>query len=219
LLLVAIDTSTRLASVGAQLDSKQVTTRSWHSSQNHGRELMVFLNETVVELGKKLSDVTHIAVALGPGGFSAVRVGVSAALGMATPSGLPVVGVPTHHIEAIEHVASGRRLYSTIPAGRGEVSWALHNGELDGSEFGVSSPAELIALAGEAAYFCGEGVSLFGENVPEDHLLGDLTKPRQAGNLLSLANKRIAEESFTPYEELRPIYARAPSISKPKPRS
>jgi len=219
LLLVAIDTSTRYASVGAQLGSERVATRSWHSSQNHGRELMVFMNEVVVELGKALSDVTHVAVALGPGGFSAVRVGVSAALGMATPSGLPVVGVPTHHVEAFEHVESGRCLYSTIPAGRGEVSWALHNGELDGSEHGVSSPAGLIALAGEAAYFCGEGVSLFGEDTPKDHLLGDPTKPRQAGNLLTLANKRIEEKSFTPYEELRPIYARAPSISKPKPRS
>ena len=219
MLLVAIDTSTRYAAVGAQLDSKQVATRSWHSSQNHGRELMVFLNETIVELDKKPSDVTHIAVALGPGGFSAVRVGVSAALGMATPSSLPVVGIPTHHIEAFEHVENGRRLYSTIPAGRGEVSWALHDGELDGSEYGVSSPAELIALAGEAGYFCGEGVSLFGEDTPENHLLGDPTKPRQAGSLLALANKRIEEKSFTPYQVLRPIYARAPSISKPKPRS
>jgi tRNA threonylcarbamoyl adenosine modification protein YeaZ len=180
---------------------------------------MVFMNEVVVELGKELSDATHVAVALGPGGFSAVRVGVSAALGIVTPSRLPVVGIPTHQIEALDHVESDRRLFSTIPAGRGEISWALHNGELDGSEYGVSSPAELIALAGEASYFCGEGVSLFGTDIPKDHLLGDPTKPRQSRSLLSLAIKRIEEKSFTPYEELRPIYARAPSISKPKPRS
>ena len=82
MILAVIDTSTRFAGVGVMNDAGTRVTRAWRSDQNHGRELMPALVESLAELSLDPTDIPHVAVALGPGGFSAVRVGISAALGL-----------------------------------------------------------------------------------------------------------------------------------------
>ena len=130
MILVAIDTSTRYAAVGVTNKSGIRICRSWRSNQNHSRELMPASVDCFDELSLVPNQTTHVAVALGPGGFSSVRVGISTALGLITPRRLPVAGVPTHKIEVEPYLAeidSGTPIYSLIPAGRNEISWSRHH--------------------------------------------------------------------------------------------
>ena len=60
-------------------------------------------------------DLTGIAVALGPGGFSALRVGISVAKGLALASGKPLVGLRTLDLEAHPYLASGVPVWAEIP--------------------------------------------------------------------------------------------------------
>ena len=87
-LLLAVDTSTRFAGVGIDDGSGSVVCRSWRSEQNHGAELMPAIMAMLEESGRTPADITHLAVANGPGGFSALRVGIGVVFGLATPRDL-----------------------------------------------------------------------------------------------------------------------------------
>ncbi|MCZ6539719.1 MAG: tRNA (adenosine(37)-N6)-threonylcarbamoyltransferase complex dimerization subunit type 1 TsaB [Chloroflexi bacterium] len=232
MILAVIDTSTRFAGVGVMDDTGKRTTRAWRSDRNHGRELMPALVESLAELSLAPTDITHVAVALGPGGFSAVRVGISATLGLVVAGKLPVLGVPTHDIEVEpyrELVASGIPVYSLIPAGRQELSWMRHSETPDDVDLdartGVSAPEEFLDQLEHGALLCGEASDLvvglvkestfarFEESKLAEH--GALVR-RDPNSLLDIATARFEAGIITPYEELRPIYARPPSISRPK---
>ncbi len=237
MILAVIDTSTRFAGVGIIDDSGRRATRAWRSNQNHGRELMPALVESLSELSLAPTDITHVAVALGPGGFSAVRVGISATLGLAIAKHLPVLGVPTHDIEIApfgQLVTTGIPVYSLIPAGRQEISWTRHS-ENSGTvsldvRTGIASPQAMLNLIEPDALLCGEAcdlmIGLIGESRFARFAESGSTEPdalkqvpeatRDPNSLLDIAIAKFEAGISTPFEELRPIYARPPSISRPK---
>jgi tRNA threonylcarbamoyladenosine biosynthesis protein TsaB len=195
------------------------TTRSWRTSQNHGRELMPAIVESLEELALTPGEITHVAVALGPGGFSAVRVGISAALGLVVARQLPVLGISTHEIEAEPYrsdLDAGIPLYSLIPAGRNEVSWTRHHVETEPT-IGVSAPEDLVAQLEPDAVLCGEACDLVAGLLDESRIRGHEAPTRDPISILDIAIRKLESGISTPYEALRPIYARPPSISQPKP--
>jgi tRNA threonylcarbamoyl adenosine modification protein YeaZ len=200
-------------------DAGDSSTRSWRSAQNHGRELMPAIIESLNEVSLSPGDLTHIAVALGPGGFSAVRVGISAALGLVVSQQLPVLGIPTHDIEVEPYIArasSDTPIYSLIPAGRNEVSWTRHTPDGE-SSIGISAPDDFATEIESGALLCGEACDLMAGLVDNSRFLGHAAPTRDPEAILSIASRLFGAGSSTPYEELRPIYARPPSISKPNP--
>ena len=217
MILIAVDTSTRWAGVGLETDSGERTEMIWRSDQNHGRELMPAIVELMSRAGLGPADITHLAVALGPGGFSAVRVGVSAVMGLAMPGDLPIVGVPTHAVEAMPHLSdasSESPVVSLIPAGRGELSWARFDSDSsDPVEIGLSSVEEFVATLPASTRVCGEGVELLRAHLSADRFLSGDAPTRSPATLLRLARRAFDDGDATPPEGLRPIYARPPSIT------
>lgn len=178
--------------------------------------------ESLSELSLTAQDVSHIAVALGPGGFSAVRVGISAALGLVVPRQLPALGIPTHKIEVEPHtslITSDTPVYTLIPAGRNEISWVRHSfgTELTETDTGILPPDELAAQIEPNALLCGEACDLMVGIVDQSRFRGHAAPTRDPNSILDIAIRNFESGYSTPYEKLRPIYARPPSISKPNP--
>ena len=158
-MILAIDSSTRYAGVALADDRRVVSSRCWYSTVNHTAELMPAVDQTFQSAGIAPGDLEGIAVALGPGGFSALRVGVSVAKGLALASRKPLVGVGTLDLEAFPFLDSGLPVCALLDAGRGEVASA-HFGP-DGRrrrEDTVCPPEELLDSITEPTLFCGEGV-------------------------------------------------------------
>ena len=74
-MLLAIDTSTRNASVALADGAALVAGRSWRSAVNHTTELMPAMAQLLDSRGVRPAELDAVAVALGPGGFSALRTG------------------------------------------------------------------------------------------------------------------------------------------------
>ena len=194
-------------------------TRTWRSNQNHGRELMPAVVESLSELSLTPKDVTHVAVALGPGGFSAVRVGISLVLGLVVAKQLPVLGIATHDVELEPHrklIDAETPVYTLIPAGRNEVSWARYTTDSD-PKTGIDSPEELALILEPNALLCGEACDLMAGHVEQIRFRGQPAPPRDPNSIIDIALTSFESGLSTPYTELRPIYARPPSISTPKP--
>lgn len=220
MILLAIDTSTRYAGVALDVGDGDVVELLWRSEQNHGMELMPAVIALLDRRNLSAKDITHIAVALGPGGFSAVRVGISAAIGLALPSRLPVVGISTHELEAephIDHANEETPLYTLLPAGRGQLAWARFVSGNQPVETGVASPDAFVQRIEPDAWVCGELAETLSGHVTPERILSGQPPTRSVVSLTRLARSRIAAGTDVDPAKLRPIYARPPSISEPKP--
>ena len=218
-LLLAVDTSTRFAGVGIDDGNGSVVCRSWRSEQNHGAELMPAIMVMLEESGRTPADITHLAVANGPGGFSALRVGIGVVFGLATPRDLPIAAISTHEIEVapyVDRVGRSTALYSLLPAGRGEVAWAKY---VDGKEVkaGLAPPEKLAADVSPDSVFCGEAAISLAGVVEHGRLLTEGPPTRDPAALLALGRKYFARNKSGAQQPVRPQYVREPSITWPKP--
>tara|TARA_Y100001936_G_scaffold233502_1_gene259486 strand:- start:1229 stop:1894 length:666 start_codon:yes stop_codon:yes gene_type:complete len=216
MILVSIDTSTKFASIGIT-NLEESYFYNWESQYNHGVELTKNLRNLLSKIQAKASDITHLAVALGPGGFSSVRVGISTALGLATPNNLPVIGVPTHDIQLEpfrQKIENNINITSIISAGRNEVSWKKYN--INEITSGVCTFEKLIETSGKEDMFCGEylyeknGTNLSKKSILLEKIVRD---PKTFNNL---AKNMFMDGRYKEYNEIKPIYSREPTISSPK---
>ena len=126
---LCIDTSTRYASVAVSMDGAIAAQLSWRSARNHSVELVEALRLVMERSRVAMDDLDAVFVARGPGGFSALRVGISFAKSLAMATGAPLVGVGTLDAEALPYLESGRPVCAAIEAGRRALYVGLYDQE------------------------------------------------------------------------------------------
>ena len=126
-MLLAVDTST--AQVGiALLDEGQLVAESmWNSRVHHSIELAPAVAQLLDRAGAKPADLGALAVAVGPGSVTALRVGLAFVKGLALACKVPLVGVGTLEILAAAQPASALPLAAVLQAGRGRVAAGWYN--------------------------------------------------------------------------------------------
>lgn len=210
--ILGIDTSTAFAGVGLYVDG-EVSTRCWQSRHNHGREVMPAVMELLDAAGLKANDLDAIAAALGPGGFSAVRVGIATAQGLVAPTEAKLIGAPTHLLQAYFHRdVSGKRVVSLIPVGRKQVSYSVFAPPISASseslEIGICEESDVALRFDEDAHLlCGEGLEAASESS------NGFVRPPE--HLLDIALERL-ERGAVSDKYLEPIYSRPPTITAPR---
>ena len=222
-MLLTIDTSTRNAGVALARDSQVISARCWRSTVNHTAELMPAVAHLLESASLSVNDLEGIAVALGPGGFSALRVGMSVAKGLALATGKPLVGISTLDAEAQPYWQSGLAVCSMLDAGRSEVSSALFGP--DGQRLRddrICPPSEVLAETDRTRIFCGEGITAHTELIRAQ--LGD--RAIFAGHypatrlwaLSQMGQQRLDSKDTDDVTTLQPYYLRMPTIGGPKRR-
>src|SRR5512138_1159548 len=121
-MLLAVDTSTAQMGLAIYDGSQVVSEYAWRSSQRHTVELAPAISELLKRCGSTMDDVTALGVALGPGSFTSLRVGLSLVKGLALSRHLPLVGIPTLDILAAAQPLSRLPLGVAIQAGRGRLA-------------------------------------------------------------------------------------------------
>lgn len=218
--LLAIDTTTAFASV-ALYDGHVLAETTWHAHRRHDDHLFPEIDRLLELAGAALKDVTRVAVAIGPGSFTGVRVGIAAAQGIARASGAVTTGVVTLDVAAHPFAASRTRVCALIPAGRGEHYAAMYR-ERRGtwarrSEIFTGSVPDLARRISMDALFVGEIDGVTAADLRE-HLGPRAAFPpasagiRRAGHLAEIGWARIEQGEGMLGEALEPLYIRAPMI-------
>ena len=222
-MLLAIDTSTRNAGVALAREGQVISSRSWRSAVNHTSELMPAAAQLLQTGGLTAHDLDGIAVALGPGGFSALRVGMSVAKGLALATGKPLVGIGTLDAEAQPYLQSGLPVCSLLDAGRSEVSSGCF--DTDGQrirEDRICPPSELLDELAGPMLFCGEGAPpqapLIRERMGDNAILAGHSPASRLWALAQLGQQRLDAGEADDVATLQPYYLRMPSIGGPKRR-
>jgi tRNA threonylcarbamoyladenosine biosynthesis protein TsaB len=159
-MLLALDTSTRTVGV-ALYDGEQVLSEiAWVSKDYHTAELAPVVAEVLARPGVPVSELHLLAVALGPGSFTGLRVGLSLAKGLSLANHLALVGVPTLDVLAAAQPMLDLPMAALLRIGRGRlaVGWYL---AVDGTwqpsrETEPLTAAELAQAIQQPTLVCGE---------------------------------------------------------------
>jgi tRNA threonylcarbamoyladenosine biosynthesis protein TsaB len=160
-MLLALDTSTRILGV-ALYDGVQILSEmSWISRGHHTRELAPAILETLARCNVKISMLGALGVAIGPGSFTGLRIGLAVAKGISYSRHLPLAAIPTLDIlAAAQPLRADLTLATVLRAGRKRlaVGWyKVGNGSWESA--GSVENMTLEALAErikEPTLVCGE---------------------------------------------------------------
>ncbi len=130
--VLAIDTATDQAGI-ALFDGERLYERSWPGSRQQTVTVLPQIQRLLAMAGVEMSRVGLVAVTIGPGSFTGLRVGLSIAKGIVLSESCEIVGVPTLDVAAEPYVRSGDRCVVVSPAGRGRVIWAAFDPEWVGT--------------------------------------------------------------------------------------
>ena len=221
---LVIDTTTRSGAVGLWRGGSLARAALWRSRNNHTAELMPAVQRLTSEEGVAPSGLSGVAVAVGPGGFSALRTGIGVAQGLAVARGLPVAGVSALDATALPFRNAAELVCAALPAGRGAVAWSVYGAT--GGAWGVLGPEqvsdadEFAAAQSGAELFCGEGLPeaadalrrRFGADV---RFIEETAPLARLGGVASLGAALLdaGETGAGPV----PRYLRPPRITPPNP--
>ena len=120
-MILAIDTATEYAGLALYTLDSLIAEETWNAGRKHTTELMPRLIRMLETANLNVTDLTTLAVALGPGSFTGLRIGLAVAKGLALPHKLAVVGVPTLEITAYPFREGKLPVWAIAQAGRGRI--------------------------------------------------------------------------------------------------
>jgi tRNA threonylcarbamoyladenosine biosynthesis protein TsaB len=212
-MLLAVDTSTAQMGLALYDGAQVVGEYAWRSHQRHTVELAPAISELLTRCGLKMEDVRALGVALGPGSFTSLRVGLSLVKGLALARHLSLIGIPTLDVLAAAQPLSRFPLAVAIQAGRGRLAVGWYKRSRNGWQ--AKGSARLVTVKGLAdevqspLILCGEFTA--GERhklseKPEIHLLSPAQSVRRPAVLAELAWARWQAGAVDDEATLAPIY-------------
>lgn len=159
-MLLAVDTSTSWIGL-ALFDGVRVLGELTFQSKNHHTvELSPAVGEMLERCGVKATDLQALGVALGPGSFTSLRIGLALVKGMALALRVPVVGVPTLDVLVAAQPVRETQLAAVLQAGRGRLAlvWYEPRGGkwIARSEPEVTTAEELVLQLNKPTLVVGE---------------------------------------------------------------
>jgi tRNA threonylcarbamoyladenosine biosynthesis protein TsaB len=223
MLLLGIETATRrvgvvLASDDGLLARVELGGYADPGPPRHAEQLAPAIRYCCDEIGTSLDHVSAIAVGVGPGLFTGLRVGVTTAKVMAQALRVPMIPVPSLDLLAYPLRHSRALVVSAIDARRSEIYYALYRAVPGGvqraSEYEIASPQDLAAeldARGEEALLCGDGALRYGKvfrDVEHAELAGPAHAAPSLAALAELAIGQYEREEFCPADQVLPLYLR-----------
>ncbi len=217
--VLAIDTATMVSSVAVATEERVLAELTAETRFTHSETLVPNIEEVLRLADTNREDLSAVAVSLGPGSFTGLRIGLAAAKAIAYALSIPLVGVPTLEVLAAAFPSPGALVAPLIDAQKGNAYFALYrsteNCLVCEREVSVASPREIAAVIAErkapvtlAGDFARKLVAK-GMDLPKNVMLAPITHimPR-AALVAARAIVRLKNGEGKSPMELEPIYVR-----------
>ncbi len=147
-MLLAVDTSTAQLGLALYEESQVKAEWVWTSQAHHTIELAPALSVLLERVGITVQHLSALAIAIGPGSFTSLRVGLAFVKGLALARSLPVIGIPTLDVVAASVPVQDLRLAAVIQAGRGRIAVGWYHADREGWQ--AEGPAQVTTVEGLA---------------------------------------------------------------------
>ncbi|MDO9546234.1 MAG: tRNA (adenosine(37)-N6)-threonylcarbamoyltransferase complex dimerization subunit type 1 TsaB [Pelolinea sp.] len=216
-MILAIDTSTQWMGISLFDGSLIIYEKIWKTNRRHTVELSPAIHSALLDTDTDRKDLQAIAVAIGPGSFTSLRIGLAAAKGLCLSLHIPLIGVPSlditargipvqDNIDLICLLRAGRERFAAMKYSNNNDKWESVG------EFTVVSAHELETIITSRTLVCGE------MNSEEKKILSrrwrnvEISDPplniRRPSILAIIAYSRFAAGDFDDAAASAPIYLR-----------
>ena len=162
--ILNIETATKNCSVALAKDGQTILCKEIaEEGYSHAERLHVFIEEIIQEAGICFQDINAIAVSQGPGSYTGLRIGVSAAKGLCYALNIPLIAVDTLQVLALQAKVAEGLIVPMLDARRMEVYSAIFNAKLEKqrdvqaeiiTENSFENSSETIYFVGDCAEKC-----------------------------------------------------------------
>jgi len=216
-LVVGFDTATPAVSVALHDGERVVSEAFALDARRHSELLTPMIAKVMADAGAARSDLTGVAVGVGPGPYTGLRVGVVTARVLGAVLGLPVYGVCSLDVIAVAAVAaaavpSAAEFLVATDARRREVYWARYDASGRRLEGPAVGPAGSVP-GGVLLPVAGAGGPLYAE------AFGPVIAPMypEARTLCEIVAVRPSGAAWPPLLPAEPLYLRRPDAREPGP--
>ena len=219
MLVLAIDTATSQVAVALGDGGDVRAEVRLVGGRRHAEQLVPAIRALADWSRVRLEQLAAIAVDIGPGLFTGLRVGVTTAKVMAQALRIPVVPVVSLDLVASPLRHSRRTIVAVLDARRREVFHASYlpvpGGVQRVTDYGVAAPVDLVAdlaATGDEVLLVGDGIAAHPEcfaPLERAELAGPEFAAPSIAALVALATSRVEREEFTTPWDVHPLYLRA----------
>ena len=209
------DTSSSVCSVGLFEDDKLIVKNELDNGKTHSENFMPLVEKTLNEAKLKLDDIEYLAVVVGPGSFTGIRIGVASCKAMAEIKGLKVVPVYSLDSVAANDVDNGNVICSMIDARNNQVYCGIYDNKINKLEEYMADDIENVLLVlnkYDDIVFVGDGAVLHEDMIREKmvgkKIVFSSNNKQNAESLGIIAYKKIKNGEFTDPDSVVPVYLR-----------
>ncbi len=218
--ILNIETSTKNCSVSIAQDGTTLLCKEIaQSGYSHAEKLHVFIEELLLELQLHYKDLNAIAVSQGPGSYTGLRIGVSAAKGLCYALNIPMIAVDTLEVLARQLQISEGFIIPMIDARRMEVYSAVFDAKYQKVR---ETQAEIItessfATLGSTVYFVGDSAEKGKTVLMQSNFIfkDDIVYP-SANEMSALSNEQYKKNETVDVAYFEPYYLKDFMTTVPK---
>lgn len=215
LTILALESSGRTCSVAIS-SGDRLRAETFSAARGQAEALLPAIRQTMIDSGLDWPDIDLLAVTVGPGSFTGLRIGLAAARGLALARALPLIGVTTPDLLAHsvpDDTFAGRRLLVAVDSKRDDVFLQLFDSQRQPlTPIESALPRDAIAGLAGPLLVVGDAAAQFENLRPDVEVNPSLPS---ASALSKLAARRFSEGSGLPAQ---PLYLRPPDVSLPAGR-
>lgn len=208
--ILNIETTSKNCSVALAKDGEILAFREMAElGYSHAEKLHVFISEALQEAGLQLSDLDAVAVSQGPGSYTGLRIGVSAAKGFCLALDIPLIAIDTMEVLARQVIQKDGLIIPLIDARRMEVYAAIFDTNFQVIE---ATKAEIIteesfSRLADTVFFIGDGVAKCKSILVNDsfHFLDAIIFP-SAKEMCPLSFEKHKKSDFVNVAYFEPYY-------------
>ena len=220
MLILGIETATERVGVSIGGHEGVIASFQVTRGRRHAETLVPAVEFTCREADVTLPEIGAIAVDVGPGLFTGMRVGIATAKAMASALEIPVITSTSLELLALPFVTEERVIVSIVDARKGEVFFAMYRGEgrevrevLPPSCGPIDAVVAAVQDRGQSVLVVGDGARRYHDALMADHrveVAGESFDHPSADTLVGLAHRRSLVEAWVTAESVEAMYLRQP---------
>lgn len=221
--ILVADTSSSVCSVGVFENDVLINKNELDNGKTHSENFMPLVEKTLKEAEMKLDDIEYLAVVVGPGSFTGIRIGVASCKAMAEIKGLKVVPVYSLDSLAANEVGNGNVICSMIDARNNQVYCGIYDNKINKLEEYMADDIENVLSAlnkYDDIVFVGDGAvlheAMIREKMVDKKIVFSSNNKQNAESLGIIAYKKIKNGEFTDPDSVVPVYLRKSQAERMK---
>lgn len=219
--ILGIDTSTKYLSIAIMDDTKVLNSFHEERPMAHFSLAIPTIDRLLKESGLKLRNIDGIALSIGPGSFTGLRIGVATCKGINLALGIPVVAVPTLDVIAYNFIDEGEKILCPVIDAKKQKLYTCfykkHLSDLVGrtgvilekvADYMLLDIESLLKKVKKPTLVFGDGVELYAEYLEKNPFVGISRKDwyPKAETVARIGLRKALKKQFANPDRLAPIY-------------